>query len=67
MFLETDVPIYFLAVSHAVWQRVTVFKGQTLTLSCPITNDGKDQADWKNPEGFVMFFNRNRGEQGRGA
>uniref|UniRef100_A0A3Q1EEZ6 Ig-like domain-containing protein n=1 Tax=Acanthochromis polyacanthus TaxID=80966 RepID=A0A3Q1EEZ6_9TELE len=51
------VMTHLIAVSLAVWQRVTVKKGQTLSLSCPITNAHKSHVDWKNPEGYIMFFN----------
>lgn len=59
---ENNVPIYVIAVSLAVWQRVTVKKGQTLNLSCPITNAHKNNVDWRNPEGYIMFFNQKKGE-----
>uniref|UniRef100_A0AAQ6AFG3 Heat shock protein 8 n=1 Tax=Amphiprion ocellaris TaxID=80972 RepID=A0AAQ6AFG3_AMPOC len=54
------VMTHLIAVSLAVWQRVTVMKGETLSLSCPITNAHKSHVDWKNPEGYIMFFNRNQ-------
>uniref|UniRef100_A0A3Q1J1E3 Heat shock protein 8 n=1 Tax=Anabas testudineus TaxID=64144 RepID=A0A3Q1J1E3_ANATE len=57
---ETDVPISFLAVSLAVLQRVIVEKGEILTMSCPVANADRTHIEWKNPEGYVMFFNRNR-------
>ncbi|KAM7374908.1 hypothetical protein PAMP_007542 [Pampus punctatissimus] len=47
-------------VSLAVWQRVTVMKGQTLSLRCPITNAHRNIVEWKNPDGYVMFFNHNK-------
>lgn len=62
MFKEINVPIFLIAVSLAVWQRVTVIKGQTLILSCPLTNGHKTNVDWKNPKGFIMFFNNSKGE-----
>lgn len=46
--------------SLALCQRVTVKKGQTLHLSCPIANAHKTNVEWKNPKGNIMFFNRNR-------
>lgn len=52
----------FYAVSLAVWQDVTVKKGQTLTLMCPVINAHMNHVDWKNPDGLIMFFNRKRGE-----
>lgn len=54
------VPIF--SVSLAVWQRMTVMKGQTVNLRCPVTNNHQTDLDWKNPEGYVMFFNNKRGE-----
>lgn len=61
-FKGIDVPIYLITVSLAVWQRVTVKKGQTLNLSCPVTNAHKTNVDWKNPEGYTMFFNHIQGK-----
>ncbi|XP_033507749.1 uncharacterized protein crtam isoform X3 [Epinephelus lanceolatus] len=60
--LQLCVFVLLIQVSLAVWQHVTVNKGQTLILSCPLTNAHKNNVDWKNPEGYVMFFNRIRGE-----
>ena len=61
-FKGIDVPIYVITVSLAVWQRVTVIEGQTLSLSCPLTNAHKTKVDWKNPEGYIMFFNDIQGK-----
>ncbi|GLD47266.1 cytotoxic and regulatory T-cell molecule isoform X1 [Lates japonicus] len=58
--LQLGVVMLLIQVSYALWQRVTVRKGQTLILSCPITNAHKTNVDWKTPEGYVMFFNHNR-------
>ncbi|XP_030601639.1 cytotoxic and regulatory T-cell molecule isoform X2 [Archocentrus centrarchus] len=58
--LLLSVFVLHIQVSLAVWQRVTVLKGQKLILSCPITNADKTLVDWKNPEGYIMFFNRNQ-------
>ncbi|XP_059208082.1 cytotoxic and regulatory T-cell molecule [Centropristis striata] len=55
---QLSVLLVLLHVSVAAWQRVTVFKGQTVNLSCPLTNAHRTHVDWKNPGGFVMFFNR---------
>ncbi|XP_017546773.1 cytotoxic and regulatory T-cell molecule isoform X1 [Pygocentrus nattereri] len=45
-----------LAVKH-----ITAMKGQTLTLTCPIKNiNGSDHVEWRNPDGFLMFFNKHR-------
>lgn len=45
-----------------MWQRVTVMKGQTVELSCPVTNVHRTNVDWKNPEGDIMFFQESKGE-----
>ncbi|XP_071317282.1 cytotoxic and regulatory T-cell molecule isoform X2 [Trachinotus anak] len=58
--LQLSVFVLLIHVSFAMWQRVTVQKGQTLHLSCPITNAHKTSVDWKNPQGFLMFFNQNK-------
>ncbi|XP_034406351.1 cytotoxic and regulatory T-cell molecule isoform X2 [Cyclopterus lumpus] len=55
--LQLSVFVLLIQVSLAVWQRVTVRKGQTLSLSCPITDAHINHVDWRNPEGYVMFFN----------
>uniref|UniRef100_A0A668TFU0 Ig-like domain-containing protein n=1 Tax=Oreochromis aureus TaxID=47969 RepID=A0A668TFU0_OREAU len=57
---KLQTSFYLIAVSLAVLQHVTVMEGETLSLSCPVTNADKTNVDWKNPEGFVMFFNRNQ-------
>lgn len=64
IFKEIDVPFYLFAVSVAVWQRVTVIKGQTVDLSCPITKAHQTNVEWKNPEGYIMFFKHTTGEDG---
>ncbi|XP_073335967.1 cytotoxic and regulatory T-cell molecule [Pagrus major] len=48
-----------IQVSLAVRQHVTVTKGQTVDLSCPIINTHQS-VDWKNPEGYIMFFKHNQ-------
>ncbi|XP_054610892.1 cytotoxic and regulatory T-cell molecule isoform X2 [Dunckerocampus dactyliophorus] len=60
VMLKLDIFMLLIQVSLAVWQRVTVRKGQTVSLACPITNAHKHHVDWKNPAGYVMFFNRNK-------
>ncbi|XP_056267868.1 cytotoxic and regulatory T-cell molecule [Pseudoliparis swirei] len=55
--LQLSVFVLLLQVSLAVWQRVTVRTGQTLSLSCPVTDAHITQVDWKNPEGYIIFFN----------
>nr|XP_020463602.1 cytotoxic and regulatory T-cell molecule-like [Monopterus albus] len=61
-FQKIYVPIYLIVVSLAVWQRVTVMKGQTLILRCPLTNAHNTYVEWKNPKGYIMFFSHNRGD-----
>ncbi|XP_074467101.1 cytotoxic and regulatory T-cell molecule isoform X1 [Sebastes fasciatus] len=60
--LQLSVFVLLIQVSLVVCQRVTLKKGQTLNLSCPVTNAHKTNVDWKNPDGYIMFFNRNQGE-----
>ncbi|XP_034745432.1 cytotoxic and regulatory T-cell molecule isoform X3 [Etheostoma cragini] len=60
--LELSVFVLLIQVSLAVWQHVTVRKGHTLSLTCPLNNAHKTSVDWKNPEGYIMFFNANQGE-----
>ncbi|XP_074529084.1 uncharacterized protein crtam isoform X2 [Halichoeres trimaculatus] len=43
-------------ISWAVLQHVTLEKGQTVHLSCPIAEAHKNNVEWRNPEGYVMFF-----------
>ncbi|KAM4619961.1 cytotoxic and regulatory T-cell molecule [Polymixia lowei] len=35
-------------------------EGMTLTLKCPIRNAHMTNVEWKNPKGYVMFFNHNK-------
>ncbi|XP_069021175.1 cytotoxic and regulatory T-cell molecule [Embiotoca jacksoni] len=58
--LQFTVFMLLIQVSLGVWQHITVMKGQTLTLRCPITDAHKTHVDWKNPEGYIMFFNDNQ-------
>ncbi|XP_035034661.2 cytotoxic and regulatory T-cell molecule isoform X1 [Hippoglossus stenolepis] len=58
--LLLTVFMLLVQVSLALWQRVTVMKGQTLDLSCPISNPHKTTVEWRNPKGYIMFFNRNK-------
>ncbi|XP_010780522.1 cytotoxic and regulatory T-cell molecule isoform X2 [Notothenia coriiceps] len=57
--LRFSVFLLLIQVSLAVWQHhVTVSKGHTLRLSCPVTDAHKTNVEWKNPEEHVMFFNQ---------
>ncbi|XP_070699915.1 cytotoxic and regulatory T-cell molecule [Pempheris klunzingeri] len=58
--LQLGVFMLLIQVSLAVWQHVTVTKGQTVHLSCPITNAHLTNVEWRNPEGYIMFFRRNK-------
>ncbi|XP_037323448.1 cytotoxic and regulatory T-cell molecule [Pungitius pungitius] len=58
--LQLSVFVLLIQVSLAVWRRVTVKKGHTLSLSCPITDAHMTHIEWKNPEGYIMFFNRKK-------
>nr|XP_020476278.1 cytotoxic and regulatory T-cell molecule-like isoform X2 [Monopterus albus] len=60
MKVQLSVFILLIEVSLAVWQRVTVMKGQTLILRCPLTNAHNTYVEWKNPKGYIMFFSHNR-------
>lgn len=37
--------------------------GETLTLTCAINAGDTSNVEWKNPSGFVMFFNHNKGQK----
>lgn len=52
-----------LATSSNV--NITVMKGQTLHLTCPIAKQSQGTpVEWKNPDGNIMFFNMIKGENG---
>ncbi|XP_061595224.1 cytotoxic and regulatory T-cell molecule [Cololabis saira] len=55
-----SVFLLLIQVSLAVWQHVTVMEGRTVFLTCPIINPHMTNVEWKNPEGYVMFFNSNK-------
>ncbi|KAG7515239.1 cytotoxic and regulatory T-cell molecule isoform X2 [Solea senegalensis] len=61
MEVKLLLTVFMLLVraSLSVWQRVTVMKGHTLHLSCPITNH-KTMTEWRNPKENIMFFNGHR-------
>ncbi|XP_051257547.1 cytotoxic and regulatory T-cell molecule isoform X2 [Dicentrarchus labrax] len=58
--LRLSVFVLLIQVSLAVWQRLTVKKGQTVDLKCPITDADQTNVDWKNPEGYIMFFKHSK-------
>ncbi|XP_071399395.1 cytotoxic and regulatory T-cell molecule isoform X2 [Centroberyx affinis] len=58
--LQLSLFMLFIEASLAVWQRVTVLEGATLTLTCPITNAHMRHVEWKDPKGYVMFFNHDK-------
>lgn len=41
---------------------MTVIEGQTVDLTCPITNAHQTSVEWKNPEGHILFFVHKKGE-----
>ncbi|XP_036379110.1 cytotoxic and regulatory T-cell molecule [Megalops cyprinoides] len=41
-------------------ENLTVIEGQTLILRCSNVNDDSDHLEWKNPHGFVIFFNTHK-------
>ncbi|XP_017345176.1 cytotoxic and regulatory T-cell molecule [Ictalurus punctatus] len=42
-------------------KQISVIQGDTLTLTCPLTNTNmSDAVEWRNPEGFLLFFNRDK-------
>ena len=43
---------------RGAWESVTLMKGSTLTLSCPL--DNAISVEWQNPHG-IMFFNHEKG------
>lgn len=44
-------------------KQISVVKGDTLTLTCPFKNTNmRDAVEWRNPDGFLLFFNRHRGK-----
>lgn len=44
-------------------KQISVIQGDTLTLTCPLTNTNmSDAVEWRNPEGFLLFFNRDKGK-----
>ncbi|XP_026184171.1 cytotoxic and regulatory T-cell molecule isoform X2 [Mastacembelus armatus] len=61
--LQLSIFILLIQASLALWQRVSVIKGQTLQLTCPIKNAHKTIVEWKNPKGYIMFFKHKRALQ----
>nr|XP_057942812.1 cytotoxic and regulatory T-cell molecule [Doryrhamphus excisus] len=60
--LKLAIFMLLIQVSLAVLQRVTVRKGQTVSLACPLVNGPRHHIEWKNPDGYIMFFNDNKGK-----
>uniref|UniRef100_A0A3B3ZHX7 Ig-like domain-containing protein n=1 Tax=Periophthalmus magnuspinnatus TaxID=409849 RepID=A0A3B3ZHX7_9GOBI len=49
-------------LSLAVWQHISVMKGHTLNLNCPLKSQFPDHAvEWRNTDGNIMFFNMIKG------
>ncbi|XP_030009182.1 cytotoxic and regulatory T-cell molecule isoform X2 [Sphaeramia orbicularis] len=59
--LQLSVLMCLVQASLAEWQHVTVMKGHTLYLTCPLKGPLQDPVEWKNPDGNVMFFNTVQG------
>ncbi|KAF6738543.1 Cytotoxic and regulatory T-cell molecule [Oryzias melastigma] len=59
--LHFSVFLLLVKVSVATWNRVTVMRGQTVNLTCHITDPQKNHVEWRNPDGFVIFFNHTQG------
>uniref|UniRef100_A0A8C7XR43 Ig-like domain-containing protein n=1 Tax=Oryzias sinensis TaxID=183150 RepID=A0A8C7XR43_9TELE len=49
--------VFLLLVKAAAWDHVTVVEGHTVTLNCNINSPLKKHVEWKNPDGYVIFFN----------
>ncbi|XP_034539606.1 cytotoxic and regulatory T-cell molecule isoform X2 [Notolabrus celidotus] len=60
MKLQLSVFTVLIQVSLAAQQQVTVMKGQTVHLSCPITAAHQNNVEWRNPENYIMFFSKNK-------
>lgn len=58
--LQLGVFMLLLPVSLAGWQHVMVMKGQALHLRCPLTDAHKTSVEWRNPDNYLMFFNKNK-------
>nr|XP_015193211.1 PREDICTED: cytotoxic and regulatory T-cell molecule [Lepisosteus oculatus] len=43
--------------SSMVAENVTVMEGETLVLNCTVDSGDRSHLEWKNPRGFVVFFN----------
>ncbi|XP_066507884.1 cytotoxic and regulatory T-cell molecule isoform X2 [Hoplias malabaricus] len=42
-------------------KQIIVKKGQTLILTCPLrSTNSTDHLEWRNPDGFLMFFNKEK-------
>ncbi|XP_041657354.1 cytotoxic and regulatory T-cell molecule isoform X2 [Cheilinus undulatus] len=54
--LQLSVFMLLLHASLAVWQRMTVTKGETVHLICPISNAESADVEWRNPKQQIMFY-----------
>ncbi|XP_076017340.1 cytotoxic and regulatory T-cell molecule isoform X2 [Genypterus blacodes] len=63
--LQLSLFMFFIPVSLALWQRVTVMEGRILTLTCPLRKAHRNHVEWRNPEHNIMFFNRQQALQDR--
>ncbi|XP_056450616.1 cytotoxic and regulatory T-cell molecule isoform X2 [Gadus chalcogrammus] len=60
--LQLTILMLFTNSCRAAWESVTLMKGSTLTLSCPL--DNANSAEWQNPHG-IMFFKHDKGIKDR--
>uniref|UniRef100_UPI0037E797B7 cytotoxic and regulatory T-cell molecule isoform X2 n=1 Tax=Semicossyphus pulcher TaxID=241346 RepID=UPI0037E797B7 len=61
--LQLSVFMVLVQVSLAVQEQMTIKQGHTVNLSCSITNAHRTKVEWRNPEGYVMFFSHNKGDE----
>ncbi|KAM3868723.1 cytotoxic and regulatory T-cell molecule [Diretmus argenteus] len=58
--MELKLQLSLLMLLIEVWQHITVMEGRTFTLRCPMRKANMNHVEWKNPRGYVMFFNDNK-------
>ncbi|XP_011491074.1 cytotoxic and regulatory T-cell molecule isoform X2 [Oryzias latipes] len=57
VILHLSVFLLLVKVSAAALDHVTVVEGHTVTLNCNMNSPLKRHVEWKNPDGYVIFFN----------
>ncbi|XP_029376001.1 cytotoxic and regulatory T-cell molecule isoform X2 [Echeneis naucrates] len=61
MELKLQLGVFMLIIQAALaLQNVYVMKGQKLNLNCPTANAHNTSVEWKNPQGFIMFFSHKK-------